>query len=442
MHGLSSLAVLLAFAPAPTASEQLEVTAQCRGPELDSFVSFGSAHAPRLLKIYIDAVEPNQLQIWLEARRIVGERGDELRLELIPTRGGLSRRDPEPDSVRLWFAAAAALGYTEEALRLLERQDWQRVAAQIRTLEGRKALAREFGIEPETFEARRRGPAGACLERRFERVSDDLAAHTSGQRALVVGVVGRDGREQISYVDAQLTELRTQLDRIDPSNAGPTALGVSIHANEFIHGREAPRTGANIRLDRTFPATGVLVGGEALSHHLVIFVEDEEHGRLADWLAPAMRYREQNPGVLSVQVIAGGIGGRAVSLRRRLCAARTLGLEVEYLLYLAQRPAIRRLHEADLNDVLEPVADSDACSDAEPLEPEPASSDIGTGPDPDTRRASSFGHPRGAWLDGRPASPADLEGLEWRLASTLEQNIIDWLTTPEIIAGESFEFGF
>ena len=41
------------------------------------------------------------------------------------------------------------------------------------------------------------------------------------------------------------------------------------------------------RFDATFPDTGVLVGGDALPHRLVIFVEDEEHGRLPDWLMAA-----------------------------------------------------------------------------------------------------------------------------------------------------------
>ncbi|MFO7564457.1 MAG: hypothetical protein R6X02_17555 [Enhygromyxa sp.] len=431
MHGV--LAALLILAPATDAPEPSELglgpsAEECRDRQLDLFVGFGSSDAPRLLRVYIDPVERDQLQMWLEARRIVGERGEELRLELVPTRGGRAQGDPASDSVRMWFVTAAALGAAEEALRLLDGQDWRRVAGQLRTRDGRAALARELGLEPEDFESRRSGASGACLSRSFERMSNELAIQTMGQIATVVGVVDRDGHEQINYVDPQLTELRTQLDRLGAAPIIPDAAAAGF----IPFGPNLP--GRSARLDRTFPSTGVLVGGEALPHRLVIFVEDEEHGRLPDWLTPAMRYRSQNPGVLSVQVVAAGVGGRAISLRRRLCAARTLGLEVEYLLHLGQRPAVRRLHEEPLYEALDPVANSDACSDSEPLDPAAEAS-------PDSRRASDFGHPRGAWLDGRPVNPSDLESLEWQLNHEIEGSIVDWLTTPETFS-ESFELDF
>lgn len=441
MHGV--LAALLSLAPASAAPEPaadagpepgsepvLDVAFdECRERGLDLFVGFGSSDAPRLLKVYIDAIERDQLQMWLEARRIVGERDGELRLELVPTRGGRAEGDPESDSVRMWFVTAAALGAAEQALRVLDGQDWQRVAAQIRSREGRADLARELGLDPAEFEARRSGSSGACLERSFERMANELAVQTLGQPAIVIGVVDRDGHEQINHTDAQLTDIRTQLDRL-----ATTPMFVEDVGAGFIpFGPTLP--GRSSRLDRTFPSTGVLVGGEALPHRLVIFVEDEEHGRLPDWLDPAMRYRSQNPGVLSIQVIAAGVGGRAITLRRRLCAARTLGLEVEYLLHLGQRPAVRRLHEEALYATLEPIANSDSCSDSEPL-------DQGSeGDDPDSRRGSDFGHPRGAWLDGRPVNPSDLESLEWQFNNEPESSIVDWLTTPETFS-ESFEFQF
>jgi hypothetical protein len=433
------LAGLLTLAPASAAPERGnsatdQVTDpsadECRDRELDFFVGYGSPDAPKLLRVYIDPVEPNQLQIWLEARRIVGERDDELRMELIPTRGGRAEGDAQSDSVRMWFVTAAALGAAEQALRLLDGQDWQRIASQIRTREGRAALARELGVEPEDFEARRSGAAGACLTRSFERMADELAVQTLGQLSTMIGLVGVDGVEQINSTDAQLSEMRSQLDRLGMAPAFVEDAGIGfVPFGPNLSGRSS-------RLDRTFPNTGVLLGGEALPHRLVIFVEDEEHGRLPDWLDPAMRYRNQHPGMLSIQVIAAGVGSRAITLRRRLCAARTLGLEVEYVLHLAQRPAVRRLHEESLHQALESVANSDQCSDSEPLDSGP------DGGDPDSRRASDFGHPRGAWLDGRPVNPSDLENLEWQLDQELEPSIIDWLTTPETFVSEGFEFEF
>jgi hypothetical protein len=429
---LGVLAALLTFAPASAPPERTDLDAdECRDRELDLFVGYGSPDAPKLLKVYIDPIEPHQLKIWLEARRIVGERDEELRLELIPTRGGRAVGDRESDSVRMWFVTAAALGAAEEALRLLDRQDWQRIAAQIRSPEGRAVLARELGLAPEDFEARRSGASGACLTRSFERTANELAVQTLGQLGIVVGLVGADGYEQINYTDENLSELRSQLERLGmtPVFADEVGVGFGPFGPSLTGGRSS-------RLDRTFPGTGVLLGGEALPHRLVIFVEDEEHGRLPDWLEPAMRYRSQHPGVLSIQVIAAGVGSRAITLRRRLCAARTLGLEVEYVLHLAQRPAIRRLHEESLYEALEAVANSDACSDSEVLDPGP------DGDNPGSRQGSDFGHPRGAWLDGRPVNPSDLESLAWQLDNELAPSLIDWLTTPETFAGEGFEFEF
>lgn len=443
MHGV--LAALLSFAPASAAPERSDSTTdpvldlgadtatdlgadECRDRELDLFVGYGSADAPQLLKVYIDPVEPNQLKIWLEARRIVGERKEELRLELIPTRGGRATGDRLSDSVRMWFVTAAALGAAEEALRLLDGQDWQRVGGQIRTREGRAALARELGLEPEDFEARRSGASGACLARSFERTSKEFAVLAVGRLTIAVGLVSADGYEQIIYTDENVTDLRNRLDQLSTTPVFVEDVGVG-----FVPFGPTLAGGRSSRLDRTFPGTGVLLGGEALPHRLVIFVEDEEHGRLPDLLDPAMRYRSQHPGVLSIQVIAAGVGSRAITLRRRLCAARTLGLEVEYVLHLAQRPALRRLHEESLYEALEAVANSDSCSDSEPLDAGPeGGSDM---------RGSDFGHPRGAWLDGRPVNPSDLESLEWQLDNQLEPSIIDWLMTPEtFVSGEGFEF--
>ncbi|PRP92444.1 hypothetical protein ENSA5_48620 [Enhygromyxa salina] len=441
MYGALPLALALTLGPAKTPAEtpagrgaehQTPLsTEQCREQQLDFFVGFGPAEAPTLLKVYLDPTETetSPLRVWLELRRIAGERGDELRVELIPTRGGLANPDPEPDSVRLWFMAVAALGELEEALRLLDRQDWLRIAAELRSEDGRDRLARAVGLDADAIEALRTGAAGGCLRRSLDRASAGLAVQTMGQRSSLIGVVDRAGTEQFQYVDAELSELRTQIDRLvtAPSYAD-VAIGFVPFGPSMIS-----RTS---RLDRTFPETGVLVGGEALPHRLVIFVEDEEHGRLPDWLGPAMRYRTQHPGRMSVQLIAAGVGSRAIGLRRRLCAARTLGLEVEYLLLLSEHPAARRLHETDLHEVLQPVADSDACSDSEPLE------SPGVGEEPSSRRGGDFGHPRGAWFDGRPVNPADLESLEWQLDSDLQPSIIDWLTTPDSQAMDVVSPGF
>jgi hypothetical protein len=420
--GALSLAFVLALAPAesaPSSKAKLDLN-QCRERDLDYAVGLGSASAPKTLRLYFDPVQVGLLQMWLEARRIVGERQAELRLEVAPVRAGLPDADPSVDPVRLWFMAVSSLGATEAALRLLERREWTKIVDDLRTPAGRQSLADAVDLDPAVIEDRRQGTSGRCLAHRLDKSSRELAAQTFGQAAYVVGVIEADGSEVIHYTDTSLTELRSQIDRV-PSEFGGVEEAFGFTPAAFL---PIGRTG---NLDRTFPNTGVLVGGQALPHQLVVFIEDEDSNKLSSWLEPAMRFRRDSPGQLAVQVIAGGVGTRAIQFRRRLCAARTLGLEVEYLEYLALRSAARHVYEAELTEVLQPVADSDACSDSEPL-------DFGTGPDGNPM--GDFGQPREAWLDGRQVSASELENLQWQLDSQAAPSLLDWLMLPDQAAGE------
>ncbi|MFV8754225.1 hypothetical protein ACNOYE_27085 [Nannocystaceae bacterium ST9] len=418
----STLAFVLALAPSPASDAELALP-QCREQGLDYAVGLGSASAPRTLRLYFDPTQIGLLQMWLEARRIVGEREAEMRLEVIPVRNGLPDADPDVDPVRVWFMAASSLGATEAALRLFERRDWIKLADDLRSPSGRATLAEAVGLEPELIDARTRGSSGRCLLRRLDKASRELAEQTFGQAAYVVGVIEADGSEFIQYTDSNLTELRSQIDRV------PVEFGSIDETFGFTPAGLLPigRTGD---LDRTFANTGVLVGGQALPHQLVVFIEDEDSNKLSGWLEPAMRFRRDNPGRLAVQVIAVGVGTRAIQFRRRLCAARTLGLEVEYLDYLALRAAARHVYEAEITEVLQPIADSDACSDSEPL-------DFGTGSDGNPM--GDFGQPREAWLDGRQVNANELENLQWQLDSEAKPSLLDWLMLPEQAPAE---FGF
>lgn len=433
------LASALALGPRAEADASERDTSCAAADEL--FVGFGDAASPAALEVYIDPMRTRQLELWLEARRIAGERPGELRIELIVSRGGVAEDVPAADALRQWFMAvvkvaqlragpeqlATASATIEDVLRLLESQGPERVALQLQR-GGAAGLARELGFDADTeaaVAAHTRGVEGRCLARQLDRDSRALSIRTMGQQAMVVIIAKPSGERLLQHVNPELRELRTQLDRAMQRTQ------VNPDASDFVP--FGPSLGGqSSRLDQTFPETGVLVGGRALPHRLLIFVEDEEHGALSHWLEPAMRYRSDHPGELSVQLIAAGVGSRAVRLRRRLCAARSLGLEVEFLSHLAQRPGVRRLYETDLDSVLQPVADSDACSDSEPLNMDRS------GEGPDGRRSSDFGHPRGAWLDGRPISRGDLESLEWQLGTSQTQGLIDWLLQPTNMA--VFEF--
>ena len=438
MYGALSLGLalssILALGPAETKTETDDALhlrpsgEQCHSEQLDFFFGFGLADAPTVMRVYLDplALDPNPLRTWLELRRLAGERAGELRLELVPSRGGQASSDYQQDQVRVWFMAVASLGKVDEALRMLERVDPLRVGVQLRSEAGRTQLAAAVGLDPEAIEAVRTGRSGACLRISLDQASKHIANQSQGRPTALIGILSSDGVEQFLNVDAQLTEVRT---RLDQTLTNPGFVEDAVGFVPFGPGL----SGRSSRLDRTFPDTGVLAGGAALPHRLVIFVEDEEHGRLPDWLTPAMEFRANHPGQLSVQLIAGGVGTRAISLRRRLCAARTLGLEVEYLLHLAQYPSLRRLHEETLYEVLQPIADSDACSDEEPLEKA----------DPETGEVrGGFGHPRGAWLDGRPVNPSDLQNLDYDLSTQLPPSLIDWLMTPDAFAQDPGGFEF
>lgn len=425
MLAASLLALLVALAPSGSREPSREAPtdlAHCGEQGLDYAVGLGSAEAPSVLRLYLDPIGVGLLPMWLEARRIVGERPSELRLEVTPVRAGVPDPAPEVDPVRQWFMAVSALGNTEEALRLLERRDWLKVADDLASASGRAALAEAVGLDAASIETRRRGAAGRCLMRRLDKNSRELAAQTFGQGGYAVGLIAPDGSEVIHYTDTALTDLRSQIDRVPVATAGSESFGFTP-AGFLPIGRSG-------NLDRTFPNTGVLVGGQALPHQLVVFIEDEESNKLSGWLDPAMRFRRDNPGELAVQVIAVGVGTRAIQFRRRLCAARTLGLEVEYLDYLALRPASRHVYEAEITEVLQAVADSDACSDIELL-------DFGVGPD--GKAIGEFGQPREAWLDGRQVSASELENLQWQLDNQPAPSLVEWLLLPG--TGElGFEF--
>jgi hypothetical protein len=132
---------------------------------------------------------------------------------------------------------------------------------------------------------------------------------------------------------------------------------------------------------------------------LLLYADGEEDPTLSSMLPTALRLRIELPGVLSVQIVARGRRPEAIELRGRLCAARQLGLEMEYLRALAGNPP----PAADLPARLDAVAERENC--------------------PTTDRDTND---RGAFLDGVPVSRAELHRLRQRVTHEGQRSPLRW----------------
>lgn len=373
----ATLAHFLALAPAP----------RCVAPPE---AGLGPVAAPVQLTAYLDPFTPGTLALWLELRRLVSDFRGELRVWVEPVTSTMLR-DPGHEALLRWFVAASDLGLQEAALRLIDRDGRERLALRLGRPGGAAALAAELGKSADALQ-----PDG-CSERRLEASRRSLR----GQQQRAGGYLGRPPlfalRDRLASEDSSgLERLRSEITReLQLLRAG---------RRPGARGSYPPlRSGVSQRLIRPPAAAGMLVGGVGLPHRLVMFVEHDEHPNLAN-LAPVLEYRRQNPGQLAIQIVARGTTASARQLRRRLCAAQHLGLELEYLRRLARDPMTRWSGAAEavpLTQRLDEAAEAHACGLDEPeLEPGPA------GP---------RGLPDGAWLDGTAVGQGDLEAIGVRI---------------------------
>ncbi len=373
----ATLACLLATAPAP----------RCIAPPE---AGLGPVDAPVQVTAFLDPLAPGTLTLWLELRRMVSDFGGELRVQVEPITSTMLR---DAGTLRLmrWFIAASDIGLQEPALRLIDRDGRERLALRLGRPDGAAALAAELGksageIQPD-----------ACSEQRLE--ASRRALRSQQQRA-----GGYLGRPPLFNLPERLA--------IEDSGTLERVRGEVARELQLLRGGRRPgmrgsypplRSGVSLRLIRPPAAAGMLVGGVGLPHRLVMFVEHDEHPNLAN-LAPVLEYRRQHPGELAIQVIARGSTAAARQLRQRLCAARHLGLELEYLRRLARDPMARwtgATEAVPLSQRLDEAAEAHKCELAEAeLEPGPS------GP---------RGLPEGTWLDGTAVGQGDLEAIGVRI---------------------------
>lgn len=373
----ATLACLLATAPAP----------RClAAPE----AGLGPVDAPVRLTAYLDPLAPGALALWLELRRLVSDFRGALRVEIEPVLGAMVR-DAATERLLRWFIAASDQGVQEAALRLIDRDGRERLALRLDRPDGAAALAAELGKSAEAIRP------DACAELRLEASRRDLR----GQQQRAGGWLGRP----------PLFALADRL-AIEDSGGLERVRGEVARELQVLHGGRRPgargsfpplRSGVSLRLIRPPAAAGMLVGGVGLPHRLVVFVEHDEHPTLGN-LGPALDYRRQNPGQLAIQIVARGTTAAARKLRQRLCAARHLGVELDYLRRLARDPQVRwtgSVEPVPLITRLDEAAEAHKCEQAEAeLEPGPS------GP-----RAL----PDGAWLDGTAVGQGDLEAIGVRI---------------------------
>jgi hypothetical protein len=373
----ATLACLLATAPAP----------RCIVPPE---AGLGPVAAPVQVTAYLDPLAPGTLALWLELRRLVSDFRGEVRVWIEPVTSTMIR-DPAQEQLLRWFIAVSDRGLQEAALRLLDRDGRERLALRLARPEGAAALAAEIGDSAGTIEP------DLCSEQRLAASRRSLRS----QQQRAGGYLGRPPLfalpDRIASEDSgSLERLRGEITRELQTLRGGRRPGA--------RGSYPPlRSGVSLRLIRPPAVAGMLVGGVGLPHRLVMFVEHDEHPNLAN-LAPVLEYRRQHPGQLAIQIVARGTTASARQLRRRLCAAQHLGLELEYLRRLARDPIARWSGAAEavpLTQRLDEAAEAHACelTEAE-LEPGPA------GP---------RGLPDGAWLDGTAVGQGDLEAIGVRI---------------------------
>jgi hypothetical protein len=360
------MAALLTSAPSQT-------PATC-----EAIPTLGPAAAPIVVRWYLDPVVTRDLSLWFEIHRLIGDLQGEVAFAPVLV-ASATHRAPAEERVRAWSAAAACNGRAEAALRLLAREGTARISRRLAEAEGRRELAKLAGIAAERLD-------DPQLDALIERGTAEL-------RARIRGSSGRAGRPPAFVIDggavfedgARLEAVRRAIEshrRRDPPGIRSVA--------------KLSRRGVSLRLTRPPADAGMLVGGVALPHRVVLLADQEDHPDFI-LLSAVADLRARVPGWLAIQVIARGQSRASERLRQRLCGAAAIGRELDYLRVLTRQAPNDENADA-LRERLDRAAEDAACATEEAsLEP---TSD------------GALGLPSGLWLDGAALGQRELAALE------------------------------
>ena len=352
--------------------------ASCPEDAAGPIVHLGPADAPTTIEAFLDPVDAGSLLAWLELRRLVADLRGSARVSVSFVRA-LGGTEPRADEVRAWVVALARRGHLLPALRLVARDGEDRLYMRLHAPEEAEALARELGVaEPPSAQAMR------CGWQHVLEATRTLPLRQVAGRSVVY-------RLPMFVIDELTFEDSPILDRLrwEIAKQGPRLREARDRSAPIVPQPKA----ASDRMRRP-PLRGSLLGGSGLPHRFVLMASDEDDALLETLLPLVLEFRRHNPGVLAVHLVARGtsIGGQR--LRHRLCAARRLGLDLDYARFLALKPATRRFPTPTQESLLERLdaVDEESCAE----EPDPG----------------ELGLPDGGWLDGIPRNRNEVENLE------------------------------
>jgi len=359
------IAVLLGAAPPPPAR-----------PTCTALPLVGPSDAPVQVRWFFDPVLSGNLNLWFAIRRLTGDLEGEVSFVPVIV-ASATHRSPGEERVRAWFAAVACQRRSEEALQLIAREGTARVSRWLEDEDGRQTLAAAIGVSTDGI---RRSELDALIER-----------GSAEFRARIQSSTGRVGRPPAFAISGSGTfEDGSQLEALRRA--------IEESRRTVVHPRSTAalaRKGVSQHLARPPASAGMLIGGVALPHRVVILAEEEEHPDFL-LLHAVLELRRRHPGWFAIQVIARGQTRAAAILRRRLCAATHLGRELDYLRVLTRNTSPEAADT--LRTSLDASLDENSCVPREDSE--------------DALAEGSLALPSGLWLDGAVLGQRELARLE------------------------------
>lgn len=330
--------------------------------------TLGPDGADQHIDALIDPVDSDSWMTYVKLRRLVRERPGALQIDVY----WVAQRDTADIRARLarqWLQIMAGLGAIERGLRQLARDGSDQLGVQLAMPDRRQALVKQLGIDVDQHE---RAWAQRCpVEPHLPpRIQDTLELREAAFRSplFVTDAVAFEDGNRLSLLRTWLSETRHSPPDVRPPSRFDPAL-----ARRF--------------------SVGLFVGSPTNTDQITYVVRDEGDPLLS-LLLPALALRRRDPLATAIQLVGTGLGPASERLRRRLCAAQSLGLGPAYLTWLAMSPNSRSPDE-DVLARLDGAATDKEVGCSSPLD-EPTA--LGWGP--------------GVRLNGHPLSPDALTTID------------------------------